>query len=220
MSVKIAIVDDDIRLCQVLKSALLEFEEIDSVITHHSGLAFARDLEQMPLNDRPEIIIMDISMGLPDEGILATHRIRSKFPDIGVIMFTISDGDDHIFEAFRAGATGYLLKDEPPEFIVNTILNVHRGEAQMSPSIARKTIQFLVPNVSRKTRIGTLSDNKELSAREIEMLEQVAKGSTYAQIADQLFISTHTVKKHMVNIFAKLQVKNKIEALKKTEGLY
>src|ERR1700733_7934438 len=140
MPIKIAIVDDDVQLCKVLKSDLLEFNDVDSVITHHSGLAFARELEQFSISKRPEIIIMDISMGLPDEGILATRMIKNKFPEIGIVMFTISDEDDRIFEAFKAGAMGYLLKSEPAEFIVKTILDVNNGGAQMSPSIARKTI--------------------------------------------------------------------------------
>lgn len=220
MPVKIAIVDDDVLLCEGLKNALLDFEEIESVMTHHSGLAFAKALEQMQPNQKPEVIVMDISMGVHDEGIQATRLIKNKFPQIGVIMFTVSDSDDHIFDAFKAGAMGYLLKNEPADFIVKTILDIHRGEAQMSPGIARKTIQFLLPETGPKKKPAADIETPALTPREIEILRHVAEGTTYAQIGERLFISTHTVKKHIVNIFAKLQVSNKIEALKKTEGLY
>src|SRR5882724_9417799 len=111
MQIKMAIVDDEIRLAKSLKSDLLEFEEIESVITSNSGLKFVKDLEQMHLGKRPEIIIMDISMGSPDEGIQATRLIKDKFPSIDIIIFTISDEDEKVFEAFKAGAMGYLLKN-------------------------------------------------------------------------------------------------------------
>jgi DNA-binding NarL/FixJ family response regulator len=220
MSIRLAIIDDDVRLSKGLKSDLLEFNEIESVITNNSGLAFAKALEQMSIDKRPEIIIMDISMSVPDEGIHATRLIKNKFPGMGIIMFTISDEDDRIFEAFKAGAMGYLLKNEPASFILKTILDVQSGGAQMSPSIARKAIRFLVPENPKKN----LTDIKEstpeaLSIREFEILQLVANGLTYPQIADKLFIATNTIKKHMMNIFSKLHVNNKIEALKKTEGL-
>lgn len=219
MPLKLAIIDDDVRLSQILKSDLLGREEIDSVITHHSGLTFAKELEQITFNKRPDIIIMDISMAIPDEGIVATRLIKKKFPEIGIIMFTVSDEDDRIFEAFKAGAMGYLLKNESADFILKTIIDVKQGGAQMSPSIARKTIQFMVPLTSQPSSEPE-EDTRLLSTREIEILEYVSKGFTYAQIADQLFISFNTVKKHMGNIFGKLHVKNKIGALKKTEGLH
>ncbi len=215
---KLAIVDDDVRIASALREALLEFDEIDSVICSNSGLKFAKDLLTMPPASRPDVIVMDISMGLPDEGIRATRQIKSDFPDIEVIMFTITDEDERIFEAFKAGAMGYLLKSEEPAFILKTITDVKNGGAQMSPGIARKAIQYLAP---RATVAKPTADKDEgLTIREKEILDQVAKGLTYPVIANQLFISTQTVKKHMMNIFDKLQVKNKVEALKKTERIH
>lgn len=215
MLIKVAIVDDDMRLAKILKSDLLEFQEIESVITNTSGLKFARELEHMPAGKRPDIIIMDISMSLDNEGILATQQIKSAFPEIGIIIFTISDQDERVFEAFKAGAMGYLLKNESPSFILKTILDVKNGGAQMSPGIARKAILFMLPKGSEGKTIETGAES--LTTREIEILQQVAKGTTYQQIAEQLFISVHTVKKHMMNIFEKLQVKNKIEAIKRVQ---
>lgn len=213
---KLALVDDDARISSALKDALLEFPEIKSITRASSGLAYAQDLEKLPVDSLPDVIIMDISMGLPDEGIRATRQIKSRFPQIEIIMFTISDEDERIFEAFKSGALGYLLKNESPEFILKTILDVKNGGAQMSPSIARKAIRYLSPPAN------PLAEEKRneidaLSAREKEVLDLVAKGLTYPNIADTLCIATHTVKKHMMNIFEKLHVKNKVEALNKMD---
>ncbi|MFM9840463.1 MAG: LuxR C-terminal-related transcriptional regulator [Cyclobacteriaceae bacterium] len=215
MPLKIAIVDDDARLAKSLKSDLLNFAEIDSVITSTSGIKFAKELAQMSEAKMPEVIVMDISMGLADEGIQATRMIKQQFPHIDIIMFTISDEDERIFEAFKAGAMGYLLKNEPPAFILKTILDVKAGGAQMSPTIARKAIGFLMPATIDKNNEQSTEEDKQLTVREIEILEKVAKGSSYQQIADQLFISVHTVKKHIAHIFEKLHVTNKVEAIRK-----
>jgi DNA-binding NarL/FixJ family response regulator len=111
---------------------------------------------------------------------------------------------------------GYLLKNEKPSFILKTILDVYHGGAQMSPSIARKTIAFFTaPNIPTPEQTNA----SLLSARELEILRLVEKGNTYEHIGNSLFISTHTVKKHMMNIFFKLQVNNKIEAIKKSKDL-
>jgi len=215
---KLAIVDDDARIANALREALLEFKEIESVICSNSGLKFAKDLVSMPPAARPDVIVMDISMGVPDEGIQATRQIKLNFPDIEVIMFTITDEDERIFEAFKAGAMGYLLKHEDPAFILKTITDVRNGGAQMSPGIARKAIQYLAPRPAAAT--PEPDKDEGLTIREKEILDHVARGLTYPVIADQLFISTQTVKKHMMNIFDKLQVKNKVEALKKTERIH
>lgn len=217
--IKLAIVDDDVRIAKLLKNELLDFPEVESVMVSNSGLAFVKELEAMVPSKRPEVVIMDISMQLPDEGIHATRQIKIRYPDIEVIMFTISDDDDRIFEAFQAGALGYLLKSERPNFIMRTILDVKNGGSQMSPAIARKTIRLLAPQQSMISK-GS-SDNADLlTTRELEILEKVSHGKTYDQIGDELNISSHTVKKHMVHIFGKLNVNNKIEALKRTKGLF
>ena len=217
--IKLAIVDDDVRIAKFLKSELLEFAEIESVITSNSGLDFVKALEAMIPSKRPEVIIMDISMRLPDEGIRATRQIKTRYPDIEIVMFTISDEDERIFEAFQAGAMGYLLKSEKPAFILKTILDVKSGGSQMSPAIARKAIRLLTPQHPAK-HVEAPERADVLTQRELEILEKVSKGLTYDQIGEVLAISGHTVKKHMTHIFGKLQVKNKIEALRRAEGQF
>lgn len=217
---KLAIIDDDNRVASGLREALLEFNEIDSIVCGNSGLQFARELPLMKPADRPDVIVMDISMGLPDEGIRATQQIKTAFPTIEIIMFTISDEDERIFEAFKAGAMGYLLKSEDPAFILRTIMDVKNGGAQMSPSIARKTIRYFAPPKAENFEPARKRTDEELlTTREREILDLVASGLTYPHIAESLHIATHTVKKHMMNIFDKLHVRNKIEALKKMERL-
>jgi DNA-binding NarL/FixJ family response regulator len=213
--IKLAIIDDDPRLLESLKSQLLQFPEIEKVISSTSGIRFAKKLQSMPVTDLPDVIIMDISMDLADEGILATRKIKEQFPIMDVIMFTNSDKDDLIFEAFKAGAMGYLLKDEKPEFIIKTILEVRSGNAQMSPGIARKTINYFTRDSKALAKAREASEI--LSVRELEILNLAAKGYTYTYIGDILHIAQSTVKKHMTNIFEKLHVRNKIEALLKTK---
>ena len=211
--IKLAIVDDNEQLSQALKNELLEFADIESVDVSNGGIKFFKHLQKLLPEKRPQVIIMDISMGFPDEGIHATRMIKELFPDICIVMFTISDTDELIFDAFRAGAVGYLLKNEKPSFILKTILDVYNGGAQMSPSIARKAIAFLSPAAPKSKPQN--ESTELLTDREFEILRLVEQGLTYDDIGDKLSIATNTVKKHMMNIFTKLQVNNKIEAIKK-----
>lgn len=209
----VAIVDDNQALAHALRVELLAFADLQEITLADSGLDFAKSLTQ-PGKKIPDVVIMDISMRLPDEGILATRLLHDRYPQIKVVMFTIFEDDDRVFEAFKAGAVGYLLKNEKPAFIFRTILEVNQGGALMSPGIAMKTIRFL--SASSTPNLKDVSNQFHLSDRELAVLRLVAKGFPYKLIADQLFISQETVKKHMANIFSKLQVKNKIEAINKT----
>ncbi len=215
LMVKLAIVDDDTRLLKSLSGELLNFNEIDSIISSSSGIKFSEELRSLPREKHPEVVLMDISMGSPNEGILATRQIKATNPDVEIIMFTISDEDEMIFDAFRAGAVGYLLKNESPSFIVKTVLEIKNGGTLMSPSIARKAINFFKTG---KIKLKNTTLNSILSLREQEILNSVSEGLTYDRIAEKLFLSTHTVKTHMSNIFSKLQVNNKVAALKKING--
>ncbi len=216
MSIRIAILDDDQKLAHSLKSELSEFSEIDSIVIGASGEDFVKQLA-IGAVEVPNVVLMDISMKYPTEGIQATKLLRELYPDVKVVMFTITEDDERVFEAFKAGAVGYLLKNEKPSFILRTVLEVHQGAALMSPGIAMKAIRFLT--VAPLPELKEISTQFNLSDRELEVLRLVSKGFPYRQIADQLFISQETVKKHMSNIFSKLQVKNKIEAINKTKEM-
>jgi len=162
-----------------------------------------------------DLILMDIKM--PEmNGIDATAIISKRWPHIKIIMCTIFDDDEHIFNAIVSGADGYLLKDEPPHKLFYAIEDCLNGGAPMSPFIAKRSLELL-----RKGGLGNLSNRKaedyNLTKREIEIVEQLSKGLTYSLIADNLFISSGTVRKHIENIYRKLQVNNKVEAIQLAE---
>jgi DNA-binding NarL/FixJ family response regulator len=160
-----------------------------------------------------QVILMDIEMPIMD-GITATQQVKEKYPDIKIIMLTVFDDDDKIFNAIKAGAMGYLLKEESPEKLIDSIKMVINGGAPMSASIAAKTLQLLRnPNNIKKEQKP--SEDYGLSSREIEVLECLKKGFDYNKTAEILFISPFTVRKHIENIYRKLQVHNKIEAVQK-----
>jgi len=156
-----------------------------------------------------QVILMDIEMPIMD-GITATQQVKEKYPDIKIIMLTVFDDDDKIFNAIKAGAMGYLLKEESPEKLIDSIKMVINGGAPMSASIAAKTLQLL-----RNPNNIKPSEDYGLSSREIEVLECLKKGFDYNKTAEILFISPFTVRKHIENIYRKLQVHNKIEAVQK-----
>jgi len=217
MQIRLALVDDNLVLAHTLRDALLAFEDLKNIEVFSTGKSFLDSLKKNVREVRPEVVLMDISMSEKDEGIALARQVHQHFPEVKIVMFTIAEDGDHIFEAFKAGAIGYLLKNEKPDFIHKTILDVAAGGALMSPGVAFKTIRFLVSENSEKT--NKPNSDYHLSERELDVLRLVAKGHTYQSISDQLFISLETVKKHMTNVFKKLQVKNKIEAINKSKRL-
>jgi len=208
----VAIVDDNQALAHALRQELIAYPELQEITIADSGLDFVKSMAQQ--NQKfPDVVIMDISMRLPDEGIQATRLLHEMYPEIKVVMFTVAEDDGRVFDAFKAGAVGYLVKNEKPSFIYKTIVDVAAGGALMSPGIALKAIRFLTAEPVQKNK--DTANSYHLSERELDVLRLVAKGNTYQMVAEQLFISLETVKKHLSNIFKKLQVKNKIEAINK-----
>lgn len=156
---------------------------------------------------KPDIILMDI--GLPNiSGIEGVRTVRTNFPDIDVLIFTVFDEDEKIFEAIREGASGYLLKKTPPEEIINCLLELYHGGAPMSASIARKVIQsFHQPAAPLK--------EYDLTTREKEVLYALVDGLSYKKIAEKYFVSVSTVRTHISNIYQKLHVNSKSQAVAK-----
>jgi DNA-binding NarL/FixJ family response regulator len=212
----LAIVDDNLPLAHALREELLNFPAFEKITVHGSGLGFVQALS-LAKERVPDVILMDISMRLADEGIQATRVLYERYPDCRVIIFTVNDDNDRIFDAFKAGAVGYLLKNERSVFIYKTILDVANGGALMSPSVARKAIGFLSAGPPEKRKEE--ADDFQLTERELEVLRWVAKGNTYVIIADELCVTTETVKKHLSNIFKKMRVKNRIEAINKAKEI-
>ncbi|WP_290664657.1 response regulator transcription factor, partial [Ignavibacterium sp.] len=163
-------------------------------------------------NPQPDVILMDIEMPELD-GIKATELINSAFPELKIIILTVFDDDEKLFNAILAGASGYLLKDEPIGKIAEGIELVLNGGAPMSATIASKTLNLLKNSAQSTNNQG--GNDFNLSRREIEILECLKFGYDYNKTAEKLFISPFTVRKHIENIYRKLQVNNKIQAVQK-----
>ena len=211
MNIKIAIADDNTFLIKAVKEKLSFFDDLSVKFTAINGTELLSTLEQ---DHNLDLILMDIEMPHLN-GIQATELVKKKYPHIKIIMLTVFDNDEHIFKAIKAGADGYLLKEINAKDLHNGILETMNGGAAMNPSIALKTLKLLRNPID----IEDIRDQEEikLTKREIEVLEQLSKGLSYSLIADNLILSTGTIRKHIENIYKKLQVHNKLEAVQKAK---
>jgi len=211
MNIKIAIVDDNTFLTKAVRDKLSFFEDINIKWSALDGSLCLKELEE---NHNLDLILMDIEMPVLN-GIETTQVVKQKYPHIKIIMLTVFDNDENIFKAIQAGADGYLLKEVSPDDLYTGITETLNGGAAMNPSIAMKTLKLL----RNPSSITNLEDKEEisLSKREVEVLEQLAQGLSYTVIAGHLFLSPSTVRKHIENIYKKLQVHSKIEAVQKAK---
>jgi DNA-binding NarL/FixJ family response regulator len=159
----------------------------------------------------PDVILMDIDM--PDEdGVSATRRIKVMMPDARIIMLTMYTRDSFVREAIRAGAYGYLLKDASAEELVGSIRSVAQGGAVINPRLARRMIDEFVEHTEGSVAAKKGRAHEDLSQREAEVLALIATGETSRSIAQQLFLSENTVKRHTSNIYQQLRVKHRSQA--------
>ena len=158
----------------------------------------------------PDVVVMDIRMPVMD-GLEATRRLATRGPTVRVLVLTTFDLDDYVFEALRAGASGFLLKDSPPEDLLAAVHTVASGEALLAPAVTRRVIErfaALPPGrADLAARIG------ELTAREQEVLSLLGRGLTNAEIAETLVISEGTVKTHVAHVLAKLGLRDRVQAV-------
>lgn len=207
MKLKIAIAEDNSFLARAIIEKLSFFDDLEYKFKGSNGAELIGKLE---VNHNIDVILMDIQMPEMD-GIKATEIIKNKYPHIKIIMLTIFDNDENIFKAIQAGANGYLLKEIDAENLHKCIFEVINGGAPMTPTIALKALNLL--------RNPLIIDNKNdvelinLTNRETDILEHLSKGLNYNEIANNLIISPSTVRKHIENIYKKLQVRNKMEAV-------
>jgi DNA-binding NarL/FixJ family response regulator len=210
--IRIAIVDDNTFLQKTIQDKLSFFADVEVRMKAIHGQDIIEKLEK---NHNLDLILMDIEMPKMD-GIEATAIIKSKFPQIKIIMLTDFDNDENIFKAIKAGADGYFLKEVNPQELYNGIQETLSGGAGMTPSIALKTLKLLREPLVFDDSIA--KEDISLTAREIEVLEQLSKGLKYNAIAENLFLSPGTIRKHVENIYTKLQVHNKLEAIQKAKN--
>nr|WP_321222279.1 response regulator transcription factor [uncultured Psychroserpens sp.] len=211
MQIKIAIVDDNTFLIQTVKEKLSFFDNFTVKYTAINGSDL---LSQIETDYNLDLILMDIEMPILN-GIETTEIIKKKHPHIKIIMLTVFDNDENIFNAIKAGADGYLLKEINAKNLHDGIVDTLNGGAAMNPSIALKTLKLLRNPLS----LENVKDIEviKLTNRETEVLEHLSKGLNYVQIADNLIVSKGTVRKHIENIYRKLQVHNKLEAVQKAK---
>jgi DNA-binding NarL/FixJ family response regulator len=209
MAYKIAIVDDRSQNRLSLSEKINYSGEVEILFMARNGKDFLEQLKALPANKHPQLVLMDIDM--PEmNGIDAVRNCHTIYPDIKYIMLTVFDDDDKLFDAIQAGADGYLLKEERVDRIVNAIKEViEKQGAPMSPSIARKALNLLTGNKKERGDIA----QTVLSEREMEILKALVKGLDYKKIADELFISPYTVRTHITNIYEKLHLRSKIQAV-------
>lgn len=207
---RIAIVDDNSFLISSIKEKLSFFEEIQIKFTASNGSEL---MEKLDKNSHLDAILMNIEMPVMN-GIEATLAVKQKYPQIKIVMLTVFDNDENIFNAIKAGADGYLLKDINPHALFNGIVETLNGGAAMNPSIALKTLKLLRNPISFE---DATKEEINLTVREIDVLEQLAQGLSYTVIAENLFLSPSTVRKHIENIYSKLQVHSKLEAVQKAK---
>ncbi len=196
-----------------LQAVLRKLKAYDDIVIRLVAVNGQQLLDCFP-NSPVSVVLMDLEMPVMD-GIRATVLLKGRHPHIKVLVLTTFDDDDKVFEAIKSGASGYLLKDAEPERLREAILDVMRGGAPMSPSIAFKVLN-MVRNAPSAVPISPTDHG--LTKRELEILEQLKNGLTYQQIADNLYISFGTVRKHIDNIYGKLHVSNKVAALQKVAG--
>jgi len=211
MKITIGLVEDNAPLIRSVSRNLSCFDNVELLFVARNGQEALEKLQAQ----QPQVLLMDISMPLMD-GIEATRRVSVLYPDIRIIMHTVFDTEDKIFDSIIAGAVGYLLKDSPPSQLIAAVEEAMEGGAPMSPSIAKKALQLIrLQQAPQPTAESRENNAYDLSKRELEILEKIAEGQNYQQIADALFVSPKTVRKHIENIYRKLQVHNKMEAVQK-----
>lgn len=214
MDISICIVDDNKDIRSALEQIVLMSDGYQ--LLGSFGTA-EQALQQIPLL-RPDIALMDINLGEGESGIDCVRQLKAEHPEILFMMCTVYEDDEKIFEALTAGASGYILKKTAPHKLLEAIRELQEGGAPMSSQIARKVVNAFIKNKPVETSIGENSQLSVLSNREKEILELLAKGMLYKEIAASLFISQETVRKHVYHIYEKLHVNNRVEAINKFFG--
>jgi two-component system NarL family response regulator len=204
--IRVLIADDHERFRRGLKMVLEAEDGIEVVAEASDGVqAFSR-VEELA----PDVVLMDVRM--PNQnGIEATRAIREAFPATRIIMLTVSDDEDDLFDAVKAGANGYLLKEVSIEEVSDAVRAVVQGQSLISPSMAAKLISEF-GSLARRAEESEATPSVRLSDRELEVLKRVARGLDNDEIAAELDMSPTAVRNHVANILEKLQLRSRIEA--------
>lgn len=211
----IAIVDDKKNLRHTLQQKLSTFDECKVLFTAENGREFLEKMVDARKAIEPDVVLMDIDMPVMN-GIEAVAKGKERYPGSKYLMLTVFDEDDKIFNAIKAGANGYLLKDEPIEKIKEAIIDIMNDEgAPMSPSIARRALNLLMnANVDVSPGLAKKAYDYSLTEREKDVLELLVTGLEYKEIGMKMGVSPNTVRNHIANIYRKLHVTSKAQAIR------
>lgn len=215
MITTVCIVDDNKDIRSALEEIILMSDEHQLLGSFASA---AEAMQHIPIL-KPQVVLMDINLGEGENGIDCVRHIKAEHPEILFMMCTVYEDDEKIFEALSAGASGYILKKTAPSKMLEALKELKDGGAPMSSQIARKVVAAFrnKPTEQYMAGLGDPALNT-LSNREKEIIELLAKGMLYKEIAASLFISQETVRKHVYHIYEKLHVNNKVEAINKFFG--
>ncbi|MDF2384825.1 response regulator transcription factor [Nostoc ellipsosporum NOK] len=210
-AIKVCIVDDNSQLRSTLQEIISMSEDYRCVGTMATAEQAIREIPDL----NPDVVLMDINLGTVESGIDCVRALKPQMPATNFMMCTVYEEDEKIFEALRAGASGYILKKTTPSILLHAIRELYEGGAPMSSQIARKVVAaFSQQNAQREND----EEISKLTNREKEILEWLSKGLTYKEIAANLFLSPETIRKHVYHIYEKLHVTNRVEAVNKFFG--
>jgi len=205
-AIRILLVDDQALFREGLRTLLSVQGDLEVVGEAGNG----EEALRLALSLRPAVVLMDLQMPVLD-GVAATRRLHESLPECRVIVLTTFDDDEYVFEGLRAGAVGYLLKDAPSAKLIEAIRAAARGESFLEPSVAAKVVAEFMRLANQAPRLAEPLV-EPLSEREREILRLVASGASNREIAARLVIAEGTVKNHVTNILAKLDVKDRTQA--------
>jgi len=204
-NIRVAIFDDNTQL----RESLFDLVDASEGFICVGAFPNCENVLQNVKDTKPDVVLMDIEMPVVS-GIDAVILVKEKFPDVKILMQTIFEDDEKVFQSICNGAEGYILKNTAPEEILLSLKEIYEGGAPMTPAIATKVLRMFKNNLSAKK-----DESFNLSIREKEILKHLVEGLSYKMIADACFISLETVSGHMKNIYKKLQVHSKGEAVAK-----
>jgi DNA-binding NarL/FixJ family response regulator len=201
--IRLFIVDDQALIRDGLRSLLMRQADMQVIGDAIDGEVALAQLTALSAAEQPHLVLLDIRMPIMD-GIATTQQLRSRFPDIRILILTTFDDDANVAQAIRAGAHGYLLKDTPSQDLATAIRSIHQGYSYLGPGLMEKALAPMsVPMPLAIT---------QLTSREQEILQLIGTGASNREIAAQLFISERTVKNHVTNILSRLELRDRTQA--------
>ncbi|HEY3530567.1 MAG TPA: response regulator transcription factor [Nocardioides sp.] len=202
--IRVLVADDQAMVRAGFRLLLDGHDDLTVVAEAENG----REAVDLSVGRRPDVVLMDIRMPQLD-GLAATRAVLERTPGTRVIVLTTFDVDEYVYEALRAGASGFLLKSAPPETLVHAIRTVAAGDGLLDPAVTRRVIEHF----ARQPQVRPAPELARLTEREHEVLTYVARGLSNAEIAAELVISEATVKTHVARLLAKLQLRDRVQAV-------